>query len=77
MADLQKPSFIQHLVDTYLIQQPSADNGEPAAGSTASLFSGDTDTSGAGLLAIVDPSANASDSGGSTDGNSFALSLFA
>ena len=75
VADLQKPSYVQHLVESYLVQQPSASSGEPAAGSTASLFSDDTDTSGAGLLAILDPSA--SDSSSSTDSSSVALSLFA
>ncbi len=46
VADLQKPSYVQHLVETYLVQQPSVDSGEPSAGNTAPLFSGDTDTSG-------------------------------
>ena len=76
VANLQKPSYVQHLVESYLVQQPSADSGEPAAGSTASLFSDGTDTSGAGVLAILDPSASASGSG-STDSGSSALSLFA
>ncbi len=76
VADLQKPSYVQHLVESYLVQQPSADSGEPAAGSTASLFSDDTDTSGAGVLAILDPSASTTDSGSTSSGSS-ALSLFA
>ncbi len=77
VADLQKPSYVQHLVESYLVQQPSAGSGEPAAGSTASLFSDGTDTSGAGVLAILDPSAGTSGSDGSTGSGSSALSLFA
>lgn len=83
IADLQKPSYVTHLAELYLVQQqlnapttPAA----PAAGSVASLFSSSgTATSANGVLTILEGSNSGSSSllGTTTTGNSNLLSLFA
>jgi hypothetical protein len=83
IGDLQKPGYIQHLSELYLVQQqlnapltPAA----PAPGSELSLFpySG-TSTSGDGVLTILEASNGETSSllGTSTTGTSNLLSLFA
>jgi hypothetical protein len=74
ISQLQKPSYVRQLAEQYLVQQTGSDSGTPAPGSTASLFSDSTDTSGDGVLNILDPDANL-DSSDSSSGS--VLSLFA
>jgi hypothetical protein len=85
LSDLQKPSYVQHLAELYLVQQQlSSGAGTPAvqAGTLVSLFSpAATGSSGNGLLTIMQNSEQASTGTtasllGSTAKNSL-LSLFA
>lgn len=83
IADLQKPSYVQHLSELYLVQQqlnapltPAA----PAVGSPLSLFpDSGTSTSGDGVLTILEGSTGATSSllGTTSTGTSNLLSLFA
>ena len=83
IKDLQKPSYVQHLSELYLVQQqlnapltPAA----PAPGSELSLFpDSGTSTSGNGVLTILEGSNGETSSllGTSTTGTSNLLSLFA
>jgi hypothetical protein len=82
LADLQKPSYVQHLSEMYLVQQQldaPATPAAPAAGTTLSLFSGSSgNTGGGGVLTILEGS-NASTTSllGTTTASSNLLSLFA
>jgi hypothetical protein len=82
IADLQKPTYVKHLAELYLVQQqlnapttPAA----PAAGTVASLFSSGTATSANGVLTILEGSNGGTTSllGTTTTGNTNLLSLFA
>jgi hypothetical protein len=83
IGDLQKPSYVKHLSELYLVQQqlnapvtPAA----PAPGSTLSLFPGaGTNGGGAGVLTILEGSTAGTTSllGTTSTGNSSLLSLFA
>jgi hypothetical protein len=83
IADLQKPSYVKHLAELYLVQQQlnaPATPAAPAAGSVASLFSSSgTASSANGVLTILEGSNGGSSSllGTTTTGNSNLLSLFA
>ena len=75
LANLQSPAYVKQTAEQYLVSRQSTADSTPAAGSTASLFSDDTDTTGNSLLSILDP-ASSTDSSGSSGGSSV-LSLFA
>ncbi len=75
LANLQKPAYVKQVAEQYLVTQQSTADGTPAAGSTASLFSDDSDTTGDSLLSILDPASATDSSSGS--GSSGVLSLFA
>lgn len=68
IADLQKPAYVQHLAELYLVQQQLSSSGTaaaPAAGSVASLFASSSGTNAAqGVLTIL--SAGDSSAGTST-----------
>ena len=81
IADLQKPAFVQHLAEFYMVQQqlnaPQTASA-PAAGSLLALFPGSgADTSGDSVLSILQSAAGGTSSllGGGTSNN--VLSLFA
>ena len=74
VSTLQDPSVAKRMAEQYLIAQQSTASDEPAAGSTASLYSEDADTTGDSVLTILDPSSDGSGSGSSSTG---VLSLFA
>jgi hypothetical protein len=81
LADLKKPSYVQHLAELFLVQQQlNAGSAVPtiAAGSVESLFGGG-DTSGNGVLTILESSLGTTSSllGGSNTGTNSVLSLFA
>jgi Protein of unknown function (DUF1217) len=84
ISDLQKPAYVQHLAELYLVQQQLTAGTQlptPAAGSIASLFSG-TSTSGDSVLTILEDSNGGGTSsllGTSTTGTATnpLLSLFA
>ncbi len=75
LANLQKPAAVKQMAEQYLVAQQSTSDGVPAAGSTASLFSDGTDTTGDSLLSILEPASSAGSSSGSA--GSSVLSLFA
>jgi hypothetical protein len=84
LANLQKPAYVQHLAELYLVQQQLTAGTQvqkPQAGSVASLFSGSA-TSGDSVLTILEDSNGGGTSsllGANTSGtatNSL-LSLFA
>lgn len=81
LADLKKPAYVQHLAELFLVQQQlAASNTVPtvAAGSVVSLFSGGGDTSGNGVLTILESNLGTNSLlGGSTTRPSSVLSLFA
>ena len=74
VASLQNPSIVKRMTEQYLIAQQSTANDQPAAGSLASLYSDDADTTGDAVLTILAPS---SDVGGSSGSGAGVLSLFA
>lgn len=82
VADLKKPSYVQHLAEQYLVQQQLANGptgpSTPQAGSLLNAFSG-SDTTGNGLLGILQSSSGSTNSvlGSSTSGTNTLLSLFA
>jgi hypothetical protein len=87
IADLQKPSYVKHLAELYLVQQQLNSGGAtPAAqpGSIAALFGGGSsgNAGGAGLLSILQTSEIGSSTsttsllGTSTTASSPLLSLF-
>ena len=56
IADLKKPSYVQHLAEEYIVQQQLANgpvNATPQAGSLLNAFS-DSDTTASSLLTILD-----------------------
>ena len=75
LANLQKPSYVKQVSEQYIVAQQSSSSSTPAAGSTASLFSNGTDTTGDSLFSILYPSADTDASSGSA--SSSVLSLFA
>ncbi len=75
LANLQSPSYVKQTAEQYLVSQQSTSDSTPAAGSTASLFSDDTDTTGDSLLSILDPASSTGSTGSS--GGASVLSLFA
>jgi hypothetical protein len=88
IADFQKPSYVQHLAELYLVQQQLSSGGAaPAvqAGSVASLFesTGGTNSGGGGLLTILQTAEGGSSSstisllGTATTATNSLLSLFA
>jgi hypothetical protein len=88
IGDLQKPSYVQHLAELYLVQQQLNSNGATPAnapGSIAALFGGSTsgNEGGGGLLSILQSSEGSSASsttsllGTTTTASSSLLSLFA
>ena len=86
IADLQKPSYVTHLAELYLVQQQLNSGGAATAnspGSLASLFGGSSNEGGGGLLSIlqtVDAASSGSTAsllGSSTSSSSSVLSLFA
>jgi hypothetical protein len=83
IADLKKPSYVQHLAEQFLVQQQLANgpdtNAAPAAGSLLNAFSG-SNTSANSLLGILSAGSNtgtASLLGGGSSSPSGLLSLFA
>ena len=81
IADLKKPSFVQHLAEQYIVQQQLANgptNTTPQAGSILNAFSG-TDSSANSLLTILGAASNTGGSTtlGSSASSSGLLSLFA
>jgi len=74
IAQFQTPSYVNRLAEQYLLQQTSSASSAPPAGSVASLYSDSADTTGNGVLGILDPSAGI-DTSDSSSGN--VLSLFA
>ncbi len=75
LTKLQSPAYVKQTAEQYLVSQQSTADGTPAAGSTASLFSDVTDTTGDSLLSILNPASSTDSTGGS--GGSGVLSLFA
>jgi hypothetical protein len=80
IADLQKPSYVQHLAEQYLVQQQLANGpvtNTPLAGSLLNAFSG-SDTSANSLLTILGANnTGATSLLGTTGASSPLLSLFA
>jgi hypothetical protein len=75
-SEFQTPKYIQQVAEQYLIQQSSTSGvSAPPPGTVASLFSDSSDTSGEGVLSILDPGANLENSDDSGGGS--VLSLFA
>ncbi len=78
VADLQKPTYVTHLVEQYLVEQSSGTgDSEPSLGSTASLYDDGADTTGDSILSILNPSTGSSNSGTDTSASAAALSLLA
>jgi hypothetical protein len=83
IANLQKPSYVQHQAELYLVQQqlnnPVTAQPTPAAGSMLSLFEGSGNNSGTkGIMNILESSLGTTSSLlGTTTSNSSLLSLFA
>ena len=81
IADLQKPSYVQHLAEQYIVKQQLANgptSSTPQAGSLLNAFS-ETDTTASSLLAILGASNTATTalSSTGTSASSSLLSLFA
>jgi hypothetical protein len=82
IADLKKPSYVQHLAEQYIVQQQLANgpvNTTPQAGSLLNAFTG-SDTSAGSLLTILGAGSNTGSTsvlGANSSGNSSLLSLFA
>jgi hypothetical protein len=74
LSQFQTPSYVKQMAEQYLVQQTSTSNATPPPGSIGSLFYDGTDTSGDGVLSILDPGANLAT--GDTNSGSL-LSLFA
>jgi hypothetical protein len=77
ISQMQTPSYVKQLAEQYIVQQGSSGSGTPAPGSVASLYSDSNDTSGDGVLGILDPGANLDSSGSSDSSSGNVLSLFA
>ena len=75
VPDFQRPAYIKRAAEQYLVAQQSNTDSGPANGSLASLFSDFTDTSGDGLLSILNPPSSGTDASGNSGANT--LSLFA
>ncbi len=79
IADLKKPSYVQHLAETYIVQKQLA-NGPvdttPQAGSLLNAFS-NSDTTAGSLLTILGQAAGSGTSNTGTTASDPLLSLFA
>jgi hypothetical protein len=81
IADLKKPSYVQHLAEQYIVQQQLLSgpvDTTPQAGSILNAFSG-SDTSANSLLTILNAGSNTGSTSvlGTSSSNSSLLSLFA
>jgi hypothetical protein len=79
IADLQKPTYVKHLAEQFIVQQQLTNgpvNTTPTAGSLLNAFSG-SDTSANSLLTLLNASSGSSLLGGTGTASSPLLSLFA